>query len=163
MKTMLAFYCLTLSALAVGDALMPIDARAPVIEQNLIVMNVTAVSDSDRIAQLGELAVLDKAAASGYAVSTSARPGLLVVRDPMTGAYGTSDGGMIVRLVEGSLLQDIARDYGLFIKQEFSSIPMGTLEPTDRTAVVSYLELLNKDPRVVFAELDVNFYEYKTN
>jgi hypothetical protein len=70
---------------------------------------------------------------------------------------------MIVRLLEGSLLQDIARDYGLFIKQEFSSIPMGTLEPADRTAVVSYLELLNKDPRVVFAELDVNFYEYKIN
>ena len=163
MKTMLAFYCLTLSSLAVGDALTSIVARAPVIERNLIVMDVTAVSNSDRIAQLGELAVLDKAAASGYAVSTSARPGLLVVRHPRTGAYGTSDGGMIVRLLEGSLLQDIARDYGLFIKQEFSSIPMGTLEPADRTAVVSYLELLNTDPRVVFAELDVNFYEYKIN
>ena len=163
MKTILAVHFLTLSSLAFGDALKPIEVRGPVIEQNLVVMSSAAVSDADRIVQLGGLAVLDKTAAAGYSARASASQELLVVRNPMTGEYGTSDGGMIVRVRQGSLLQDIARDYSLSIKHEFSAIPMGTLLSADRTAVISYLDQLKQDPRVVFAELDVNFYSQKAN
>ena len=163
MRVILTFHLLMLSSLAFGSALQSLDVSPPVIEQNLVVMSSSAVLKTDRLAELGKLAVIEKSAASRYGASASANQGLLVVRNPMTGEYGTSDGGVIVRVQDRDQLKDVARDYGLIVKHVFSAAPMGILMSINRTAVMSHLEMLNEDPRVLFAELNVNFYNQKAN
>ena len=163
MKTILTLYFLIFGSLALAESHGSIEVREPVIEQNLVVLNAALVAESDRLALLGDLAVIDKTAAGGFAVSASKSRGLLVVRDPMTGKYGTSDGGIIIRTREGESLSAIAADYGLALKHEFSALPMGVLMPKNINAAASILITLKADSRILSADLDVNFYDARAN
>ena len=163
MKTILTLYFLIFGSLALAESHGFIEVREPVIKQNLVVLNAALVAESDRLALLGDLAVIDKTAAGGFAVSASKSRGLLVVRDPMTGKYGTSDGGIIIRTREGESLSAIAADYGLDLKHEFSALPMGVLMPKNISAAASILTTLKADSRILSADLDVNFYDARAN
>ena len=163
MKTMLILHFLIFGSLALAESHGSIEVRQPVIKQNLVVLNAALVAESDRLALLGDLAVIDKTAAGGFEVSASKSRGLLVVRDPMTGKYGTSDGGIIIRTREGKSLSAIAADYGLDLKHEFSALPMGVLMPKNISAAASVLTTLRADSRILSADLDVNFYDARAN
>jgi hypothetical protein len=57
----------------------------------------------------------------------------------------------------------IAADYGLDLKHEFSALPMGELLPKNINAAASVLTSLRADSRIISADLDVNFYDAKEN
>ncbi len=135
--------------------------RSPTIASDLMVLDASQVAESDRVAVIGNKAIVNKSTTAKYASALAVAASLLVVQDSASGKYGTSDGGIIVRFSEGENLADIASDHGLTIKHEFSALPMGVLMPSDIDAAAFYLSSLRADSRIVTADLDVNYYDAK--
>jgi hypothetical protein len=158
--TVLAF---SFNGLAFGEFRGSLADRSPTVAPDLIVLEASQVAESDRIAVIGNKAVINKSASSKYASALAFAPSLFVVQDPITGKYGTSDGGIVIRFSEGENLAAIAADYGMDIKHEFSALPMGVLMPFNTGAAASYLSSLRADFRVVTADLDVNFNDLRAH
>ena len=156
--TMLLF-----SGSSVGQFLGSEEERSPTIASDLMVLEASQVAELDRIAVIGNVAVVKKTVSSKYVGALSSAPILLVVRDPTSGKYGTTDGGIIIIFEAEQNLSAIASDHGLGIKHRFSALPMGVLMPSNTGAAASYLSSLRADPRIVTADLDVNYYDNKPN
>jgi hypothetical protein len=163
MKTILSLLLIISSLLVFAEFIEPVQDRSPKIDLNLTAIDASVVPEADRLALLGDVAVIDKSVEGKYSRPASSGLSLLVVRDPMTGKYGTSDGGIIVRTRDGESLTAIAADYGLDLKHQFSALPMGVLIPTNISTAASYLNSLRADSRIISADLDVNFYDAKEN
>jgi len=163
MKTLLSLLLIISSILVYAEFTGSIEDRSPEIDFNLTVLDASAVAEADSLALLGDVAVIDKSVEGKYLRASSTGSSLLVVRDPMTGKYGTSDGGIIIRTRESESLSAIAADYGLDLKHEFSALPMGVLMPKNISAAASVLTSLRADSRIISADLDVNFYDAKEN
>ena len=163
MKTLLSLLLIISSFLVFAEYMDPFEDRSPAIDPNLTVLNASVVAQADRLALLGDVAVIDKSVEGKYSRPASTGSSLLVVRDPMTGKYGTSDGGIIIRTRESESLSAIAADYGLDLKHEFSALPMGVLMPKNISAAASVLTTLRADSRILSADLDVNFYDARAN
>ena len=152
-----------LSGTSLGQFLGSEEERSPTIASDLMVLDASQVAELDRIAVIGNVAVIKKGMSSKYVGALSSAPVLLVVRDPSSGKYGTTDGGIIISFEAEQNLSAIASDHGLNIKHEFSALPMGVLMSSDINAAGSYLSSLRADPRIVTADLDVNYYDNKPN
>lgn len=163
MKTLLSLLMIISSFLVFAEYIDPFEDRSPAIDLNLTVLDASVVAQADRLALLGDVAVIDKSGEGKYSRPASTGSSLLVVRDPMTGKYGTSDGGIIIRTRESESLLAIAADYGLDLKHEFSALPMGVLMPKNISAAASVLTALRADSRIISAHLDVNFYDARAN
>lgn len=163
MKTLLSLLMIISSFLVFAEYIDPFEDRSPAIDLNLTVLDASVVAQADRLALLGDVAVIDKSGEGKYSRPASTGSSLLVVRDPMTGKYGTSDGGIIIRTRESESLLAIAADYGLDLKHEFSALPMGVLMPKNISAAASVLTALRADSRIISADLDVNFYDARAN
>jgi hypothetical protein len=163
MKTLLSLLLIISSFLVFAEYMDPFEDRSPAIDPNLTVLDASVVAQADRLALLGDVAVIDKSVEGKYSRPASTGSSLLVVRDPMTGKYGTSDGGIIIRTRESESLSAIAADYGLDLKHEFSALPMGVLMPKNISAAASILTTLRADSRILSADLDVNFYDARAN
>jgi hypothetical protein len=163
MKTLLLLLLIISSILVYAEFTGSIEDRSPEIDLNLTVLDASVVAEADSLALLGDVAVIDKSVKGKYLIAASTSSSLLVVRDPMTGKYGTSDGGIITRTREGESLSAIAADYGLDLKHEFSALPMGVLMPKNISAAASVLTTLRADSRILSADLDVNFYDARAN
>ena len=163
MKTLLSLLLIISSFLVFAEYMDPFEDRSPAIDPNLTVLDASVVAQADRLALLGDVAVIDKSVEGKYSRPASTGSSLLVVRDPMTGKYGTSDGGIIIRTRESESLSAIAADYGLDLKHEFSALPMGVLMPKNISAAASVLTTLRADSRILSADLDVNFYDARAN
>ncbi len=134
--------------------------HSPVIASELTVLPASTVLQRDRVALLGEHAVLTKAAARTYASEQiDAKDRLFVVAEPSSGRLGTTDGGMIVVLYSPASLDGLAADYGLTVKHVFSAQPAAVLISKDKAAVNTFVAKLRDDDRVVSAELNVNYYQ----
>ena len=163
MKILLSLSLIISSLLVFAEFIEPLEDRSPVIDLNLTITDASAVAEIDRVALLGGVAVINKSVEGKYSRAASTGSSLLVVRDPITGKYGTSDGGIIIGTREGESLSAIAADYGLDLKHEFSALPMGVLLPKNISAAASVLTSLRADSRIISADLDVNFYDAKEN
>ncbi len=163
MKIVLLLLLIISSILVYAEYMDPFEDRSPAIDPNLTVLDASVVAQADRLALLGDVAVIDKSNEGKYSRPASTGSSLLVVRDPMTGKYGTSDGGIIIRTRENESLSAIAADYGLDLKHEFSALPMGVLMPKNISAAASVLTTLRADSRILSADLDVNFYDARAN
>ena len=163
MKILLSLLLIISSLLVFAEFIEPVRDRSPKIDLNLTVIDASVVPEADRLALLGDVAVIDKSVEGKYLRAASTGSSFLVVRDPMTGKYGTSDGGIIIGTREGESLSAIAADYGLDLKHEFSALPMGVLLPKNISAAASVLTSLRADSRIISADLDVNFYDAKEN
>ena len=87
---------------------------------------------------------------------------LRVVQDPVTADYGTTDGGILVHLHSTDTLEVLASDYALTVHHAFSAVPMGVLKAESIEAAPAYISTLRDDPRVISAELDVNYMRMTT-
>ena len=105
-----------LSGTSLGQFLGSEVERSPTIASDLVVLDASEVAESDRVAVIGSKAIVNKSTTAKYATAIAFAASLLVVQDPASGKYGTSDGGIIVRFSEGENLADIASDHGLDIK-----------------------------------------------
>lgn len=151
---------LLFKALLCCSALVLAQAESPVISKELTLLPASAVLQRDRVALLGNHAVVTKASARAYVrAQTAASEQPLVVEDPANDRLGTTDGGIVVRLYSASSLQGLAADYGLIVSHVFTAQPAGVLVPEVRENAVSYLASLRDDSRVVSAGLNVNFYQ----
>ena len=160
-KIVLLVIMILLSGASLGQFLGGEVERSPTIELDLMALDVSQVAELDRIAVIGNVAVIKKSVSSKYVVALSSAPALLVVRDPASGKYGTTDGGMIISFEPEQNLTTIALDHGLDIKHRFSAVPKGVLISSNSTDVASYLKALRADSRVISADLDVNFYDLR--
>tara|TARA_B100001989_G_scaffold240889_1_gene206336 strand:- start:293 stop:784 length:492 start_codon:yes stop_codon:yes gene_type:complete len=160
MKIILPLLMLCFCTKVLSQGLESFEERALVVEPSLSVVDVNSVAVLDRLATLGNLAVVRKDVERDTFDTASLGSSLLVVRDPRSGRYGTSDGSIIIRTVAGISLNDLAFEYGLAVKHSYSELPMGVLSPSDSDSVWSYLSALRMDSRVIFADLDVNFYDF---
>ena len=70
---------------SVGQLLGSEEERSPTIASDLMVLNASQVAELDRIAVIGNVAVIKKAVSSKYVGALSSAPSLLVVRDPSSG------------------------------------------------------------------------------
>jgi hypothetical protein len=135
-------------------------ADSPTIVAEMTLLPVSVVLNQDRIALLGDHAVVTKAVAQTY--MSPQRPfgeQLLVVENPINGRFGTTDGGIVVRLHSAGSLDGLAADYGLTVKHVFTAQPVGVVAPEVRETADAYVTRLRDDYRVVSAELNVNFYQ----
>ena len=150
------FACST--AIAVGVS----DEDSPTISAELILLPLAMVAKKDRVAILGDKAVVMNAVAAKYnrAQSDSAST-LRVVQDPVTEDYGTTDGGILVHLHSAGTLEGLAADYGLTVHHVFSAAPMGVLKAESIEAAPAYISTLRDDSRVISAKLDVSFMKMK--
>ncbi len=160
MKIILPLLILSYSANALSQGLELFKERALVVEPSLSVVDAKSVAALDRVATLGNLAVVRRDDERDTFDTASSGISLLVVRDPRSGRYGTSDGSIIIRTVEGISLYDLASGHGLAVKHSYSELPMGVLSPPAPDSVSLYLRALRTDSRVIFADLDVNFYDF---
>ena len=160
-KLVLLVMVILLSGTSLGQFLGGEVERSPTIELDLMVLDASQVAKLDRIAVIGNVAVIKKSVSSKYVVALSSAPTLLVVRDPASGKYGTTDGGMIISFEPEQNLKTIALDHGLLIKHRFSAVPKGVLISSNSADVASYLKALRADSRVISADLDVNFYDLR--
>jgi hypothetical protein len=154
MKTLLAMVLLG------GSGLVIAQVDSPVISAELTLLPATTVLERDRVAVLGNYAVLTKASALAYAsAQIVSGEQLLVVVDHSSGRLGTTDGGIVVYLHSADSLDGLAADYGLIVNHVFTTSPAGVLAPESRETAVTYLARLSDDSRVISAELNVNFYQ----
>ena len=160
-KLVLLVMVILLSGTSLGQLLGGEVERSPTIELDLMVLDASQVAELDRIAVIGNVAVIKKSVSSKYVGALSSAPTLLVVRDPASGKYGTTDGGIIISFEPEQNLKTIASDYGLVIKHRFSAVSKGVLIPSNSTDIASYLRSLRADSRVISADLDVNFYDLR--
>ena len=146
-------------AIAVGGS----DDDGPTISAELTVLPLAMVAEKDRVAVLGDKAVVTKAAAAKYNRAQSVSESTLrVVQDPVTEDYGITDGGILVHLHSADTLEGLAADYGLTVHHAFSAVPMGVLKAESIEAAPAYISTLRDDPRVISAELDVNYMRMTT-
>lgn len=148
------------TTLLLSAALVVAQDESPVISSELTLLPASIVLQQDRIALLGDHAVLTKTAARAYAAEQiGSSEQLLVVEDASSGRLGTSDGGIVVMLHSASSLDGLAADYGLTVQHIFTAQPAAVLSPDDIEIADTYVTQLREDDRVVSAELNVNFYQ----
>ena len=160
-KLVLLVMVILLSGTSLGQFLGGEVDGSPTIELDLMVLDASQVAELDRIAVIGNVAVIKKSFSSKYVGALSSASTLLVVRDPASGKYGTTDGGMIISFEPEQNLTTIASDHGLVIKHRFSAVPKGVLISPNSNDIASYLRSLRADSRVISADLDVNFYDLR--
>lgn len=130
------------------------------IATDLALVPASLVSDAERLATLGDKAVVTNESASNYESPSKVwgEP-VLVVENSRTGRLGTTDGGIVVRLYSSASLDGLSADYGLTVKHAFTAQPAAVLLPKDPEVADTYVAKLREDSRVVSAELNVNFYQ----
>lgn len=134
--------------------------EAPRIATELTLVPASLVPEADRLASLGDKAVVAKRSARNYVFpSTVSGERILVVENSRTGRLGTTDGGIVVRLYSSASLDGLSADYGLTVKHAFTAQPAAVLLPKDPEVADTYVAKLREDSRVVSAELNVNFYQ----
>jgi hypothetical protein len=130
------------------------------IATDLALVPASLVSDAERLATLGDKAVVTNESASNYeSPSRVWGERILVVENSRTGRLGTTDGGIVVRLYSSASLDGLSADYGLTVKHAFTAQPAAVLLPKDPEVADTYVAKLREDSRVVSAELNVNFYQ----
>ena len=130
------------------------------IATDLALVPASLVSDAERLATLGDKAVVTKESASNYESPSKVwGERVLVVENSRTGRLGTTDGGIVVRLHSSASLDGLSADYGLTVKHAFTAQPAAVLLPKDPEVADTYVAKLREDSRVVSAELNVNFYQ----
>ena len=162
-------------ACSIAIAVAVSDEDDPTIATELTVLPLAMVAEKDRVAVLGDKAVVTNAVAakynrvqsgSGEKLRVAQAPvgvKLRVVQDPVTEDYGTTDGGILVHLHSADTLEGLAADYGLTVHHAFSAVPMGVLKAQSVEAAPTYINTLRDDSRVISAELDVSYMRMKTN
>ena len=161
------FHIAALSFFFMGLELDELETGAPPdpkIMTELKVVRLAEAAAHDRLAILWDKAVVKKATKSetpsaSRTLSPSPDLALIVVQRPSDKKYGTSDGGIIVSVKNKEDLTKLASDYGMNVKHVFDSLVMGTLIPYDFQQAASFVSKLRGDPRVLHAELDVNYYD----
>jgi hypothetical protein len=134
------------------------------IATDLALVPASLVSDAERLATLGDKAVVTNESASNYeSPSRVWGERILVVENSRTGRLGTTDGGIVVRLHSSTSLDGLSADYGLTVKHAFTAQPAAVLLPEDPEVADAYVAKLREDDRVVSAELNVNFYQEQAN
>ena len=130
------------------------------IATDLALVPASLVSDAERLATLGDKAVVTNESASNYESPSKVwGERVLVVENSRTGRLGTTDGGIVVRLYSSASLDGLSADYGLTVKHAFTAQPAAVLLPKDPEVADTYVAKLREDSRVVSAELNVNFYQ----
>ena len=130
------------------------------IATDLALVPASLVSDAERLATLGDKAVVTNESASNYESPSKVwGERVLVVENSRTGRLGTTDGGIGVRLYSSASLDGLSADYGLTVKHAFTAQPAAVLLPKDPEVADTYVAKLREDSRVVSAELNVNFYQ----
>jgi hypothetical protein len=130
------------------------------IATDLALVPASLVSDAERLATLGDKAVVTNESASNYESPSKVwGERVLVVENSRTGRLGTTDGGIVVRLHSSASLDGLSADYGLTVKHAFTAQPAAVLLPKDPEVADTYVTKLREDSRVVSAELNVNFYQ----
>ena len=130
------------------------------IATDLALVPASLVSDAERLATLGDKAVVTNESASNYeSPSRVWGERILVVENSRTGRLGTTDGGIVVRLYSSASLDGLSADYGLTVKHAFTAQPAAVLLPKDPEVADTYVAKLREDSRVVSAKLNVNFYQ----
>ena len=162
-------------ACSIAIAVAVSDEGDPTISAELTVLPLAMVAEKDRVAVLGDKAVVTNAVAAKYNRPQSGsgakfrvaqdpiRVKLRVVQDPITEDYGTTDGGILVHLHSADTLEGLAADYGLTVHHAFSAVPMGVLKAQSVEAAPTYINTLRDDSRVISAELDVSYMRMTTN
>lgn len=162
MKTLLSMLMLLASSSVAASLLGTERTLHPTVMTELAIVSVADTEESNRIAVLGDKAVV-KRGVSVKRASAASGSGLLVIQHPTSGRYGTTDGGILVFLHTASDLQGLAADYGLKVKDALSVAPVGVLIPVDIKTSISFLEPLRSDPRVIDAQIDANYYDKSAN
>ena len=130
------------------------------IATDLALVPASLVSDAERLATLGDKAVVTNESASNYESPSKVwGERVLVVENSRTGRLGTTDGGIVVRLYSSASLDGLSADYGLTVKHAFTAQPAAVLLPKDPEVADTYVAKLREDSRVVSAKLNVNFYQ----
>ena len=161
MKTALKTIVVCWAAMTAGQAK---GQEALRIATDLALVPASLVSDAERLATLGDKAVVTSESASNYeSPSKVLGERILVVLNSRTGLLGTTDGGIVVRLHSSASLDGLSADYGLTVKHAFTAQPAAVLLPEDPEVADAYVAKLREDDRVVSAELNVNFYQEKAN
>lgn len=161
MKTALKTIVVCWAAMTAGQAK---GQEALRIATDLALVPASLVSDAERLATLGDKAVVTNESASNYeSPSKVLGERILVVLNSRTGLLGTTDGGIVVRLHSSASLDGLSADYGLTVKHAFTAQPAAVLIPEDPEVADAYVAKLREDDRVVSAELNVNFYQEKAN
>lgn len=134
------------------------------IATDLALVPASLVSDAERLATLGDKAVVTNESASNYeSPSRVWGERIFVVENSRTGRLGTTDGGIVVRLHSSASLDGLSADYSLTVKHAFTAQPAAVLLPEDPEVADAYVAKLREDDRVVSAELNVNFYQEQAN
>ena len=161
MKTTLVMVVVYWAVMTAGQVKGQIKGQeAPRIATELTLVPASLVPEADRLASLGDKAVVAKRSARNYVFpSTVSGERMLVVENSRTGRLGTTDGGIVVRLYSSASLDGLSADYGLTVKHAFTAQPAAVLLPKDPEVADTYVAKLREDSRVVSAELNVNFYQ----
>lgn len=140
--------------------------RLPGLEQGLVAIDLSSTLPKDRLAIIGEKAIVASDALSAPPYPRGARESgqrLLVIRRPNDGALGITDGSILLSLREADDLASVVSDHGLEIDRIFSTESIALLKPIGAKQIPGTVDRLISDARVLSAELNSNYQSFSAN
>tara|TARA_E500000178_G_C16979221_1_gene734893 strand:- start:122 stop:628 length:507 start_codon:yes stop_codon:yes gene_type:complete len=130
---------------------------------DVVLARASQVPASSIGARLGDLAVVKRSAlptATTYGATISkGGKTLTLIRDSLSGRYGTTDGSLLVQWESTALLEAIAASHALSVDQVFTGMRVAQLRPSKGEYVISVMMQLEQDARVAKVSLNTNFYD----
>ncbi|MDA8954130.1 hypothetical protein N9H90_10270 [Pseudomonadales bacterium] len=160
MKLLITVICILSASVQAGLLGAPADSSAK-FEPGLIILDITNTIASERIAVLGDKAVVKKSVLAqrmSALENYSRTQNTYVIRRSSDNRLGTTDGAVLIYLHSGVSLSAVAIEFGLTIKHEFSALNGGLLMPSSVNSTDQIIARLLLDSRVRSAELNANYY-----
>ena len=158
-----------LVALVSGTALaQSLPSGFSVVTDAVLVPAETVLGD-DVEAQLGEYSVIKQSNLRAMSMSTQAQvttdvrgEPIVLVQDALTGRYATTDGKILVRLENAESAESVALQFGLQIDKTFSNAAIVLMSSSSIPMAVGLIDDLANSPEIRAANLNVNFYDIRT-
>ena len=139
-----------------------------VVTDAVLVPSETVLGD-DVEAQLGEYSVIKQSNVRAMSMSTQAQvttdvrgEPIVLVQDALTGRYATTDGKILVRLENAESAESVALQFGLQIDKTFSNAAIVLMSSSSIPMAVGLIDDLANSPEIRAANLNVNFYDIRT-
>ena len=136
--------------------------------EDKVLVDPASVSGESILARVGDLVVVNQedapedAAAMADSTQRSMAPPRFLIQDAM-GRYGTTDGMLLVKVVELRDLDDVALDYNLDLAQRYEPVSVGLFRVSDVSAIAQKIAALRADSRTVYVTVNTTFYDVKPN